>query len=109
MQNGKPRFARRIEAARRNLLKFASRGFLSILAVHVEKLRHARRVAGGHRQAYPSQAMSQSVSNSSEALGAESRHRRQSAIMSRCLEIRECFESRFFVEPIGQHSANSRH
>ena len=90
-------------------MKFAGRGFLSILAVYVKKLRHARRVAWDYRQAYPSQAMSQRVSNSSETLGAESRQGRQSAIMSRGLEIRESFQSEFVVEPIGQHSANSGH
>ena len=90
-------------------MKFAGRGFLSILAVDVKKLRNARRVAWDYWQAYPSQAMSQRVSNSSETLGAESHQGRQSAIMSRRFEIRERFESQFFVEPIGQHSTNSRH
>jgi hypothetical protein len=90
-------------------LKVASCGLLSILAVHVKKLRHARGITWDQGQVDTSQAMSQTVSSSSEALGAESRHRRESAIMSRCLDIRESLESQFVVEPIGEHPANSRH
>jgi hypothetical protein len=109
MQDRKPRFAWRIEASRSNLLKLASRGLLAILAVDVKKLRHARRVTWDHGQVDTSQPMSQRVPNSREALWAESRHRRESPIMSRCLEICEGFEAQFVVEPIGEHSANSRH
>ena len=90
-------------------MQFAGRGLLSILAVDVKKLGNARRVTWVYGQAYTAQPMSQRVSNSSKALRAESRQGRQSAIMSRGLEIRESFESQFFVEPIGQHSTNSRH
>jgi hypothetical protein len=53
--------------------------------------------------------MGQRVSNSREALWAESRHRRESAILSRCFDIRESFESQFVVKPVGEHSADSRH
>ena len=51
MQNGQPCCPSWIEAPRRNPLKFAGRGSLSILAIDVEKLRHARRVAREHRHA----------------------------------------------------------
>jgi hypothetical protein len=53
--------------------------------------------------------MSQRISDSGEALGPETRHRRQPAIVSRSLEIRESLQSQFFVEPIGKHAADSGH
>jgi hypothetical protein len=107
MQNGQPRFARRIEAPRRNPLKFAGRRLLSILAIDVKKLRHARRIAGDDRKAYTAQAMGERVTNASEPFRSKTCHRRQSTIMCCGFEIRERLESQVVVEPIRKHPAYS--
>jgi hypothetical protein len=107
MQDRQPRFARGIEASRRNALECSACALLSIFAVDVKEFRDTRGLARHGRHPYTSQAMSQGISDSGEALGAETRHGRQSAIVRRSFKVGESLEAQFFVKPVRQYPADS--
>jgi hypothetical protein len=100
MQDRQPCLTRWIEASRRDPLEFPSRSFLSVFAVDVKEFRHTWGLARDDRHPYTPQPVSQRIPDSGEALGAETCNRRQSAIVSGGLEVGECLESQFVVQPV---------
>lgn len=108
VKDGQPRLTKWIKTSRRNLLEFPSGRLLSIFAVDIEEFRHTGWLARDDRHPYTPQPVSQGIPDASEALGAEACDRRQSAIVSRGLEVGESLESEFFVQPVRKYTADSR-
>jgi hypothetical protein len=109
MEHGEPCLAGRVETQRGDPRERAACGFLAVLAIDVEQLRHTRLRLGHRRTPHPAKPVGETVPDAGQALGAKPGDRLEPPVMRGGFQIRERLDPKLLVQAIGEYPADTGH